>query len=87
MNKLINFLPSIYIGIAKNQTIAQRLEQHRNNFESKKKGTFGGRVAKYVKDWSYLEFNSIDIIPGNNNDLEVVEKIIHRLTKPVYSKR
>lgn len=87
LNMLTLALPPLYIGITVDQTLKQRYRQHRRDFETKRQGCFGGRVAAVGLAWDDLDFSAITLPTGlaERQIVEFAESMLHAFTKPLFS--
>lgn len=89
--KLLNLvtlaLPPLYVGITVDQTLSARYKQHRLDFETKRAGSFGGRITQTGIRWTDLDFSAICLSTSmmDSNNMRFAEYILHSLGKPLYS--
>lgn len=80
----------IYIGQAKQQTLKTRYDQHKQNFENQKPGTFGGRVSAAGLDWDDLTHVWVTVDPyltENNSVMNFLERSLLLTCNPPMSIR
>lgn len=80
-------MPPLYVGVAIDQTLKQRYEQHWNNYLSKRSGCFGGRLREMRVEWSELSYYAVEIPTGfiEKNAINLCEEIVQALSKPILS--
>jgi hypothetical protein len=84
------YLPPLYVGIAVKQSLQDRYNQHRRDFEAgPSNDTFGGRLADAGLDWSDLLFSAIPShrLRLSGNSTHALEKYIHYLSRPRLGRR
>ena len=81
---LATFLPPIYVGIARKQSIQERYDQHKSNHGLMKEGTFGGRLAKFGFQWSDVVFSCAPrgLLKMDDSTFKVLESYIHYFVRP-----
>jgi len=80
-------IPPLYVGITIDQSLSQRFAQHQNDYIARKGDNFGFRLYKSGIDWDQVQFSAISL-PNEvvrADLLELVEGVLHTLTKPVLS--
>lgn len=80
-------IPPLYVGIALDQTLSHRYDQHFRDYLQRSPKCFGGRLAAQGLDWEETTFTAIKlpIDVANSELVNLVEDIIHGLTKPIFS--
>lgn len=85
------FAQPIYVGIALEQTLRDRYEQHRRDHssDSSDMNTFGGRLQSQGFAWSDVVFGCMatESRPLERGTMRFLEKYFQALTRPVFSKR
>jgi len=84
---ITKIIPPLYVGIALEQTLKDRYEQHWNNYLSKKENGFGGRLSKSGLGWDDLSYSAIEIPTGiiQKDLVEVCEDLFQGFSKPIFS--
>lgn len=84
---LSTVFPPLYIGIAIDQTLSSRYDQHWNNYNNGKKGCFSSRLIESGIDWSDVSYMAVKIPTElvNEEMIGFCEDLIHGLTKPIFS--
>ena len=90
--RVVDYMPlfcqPIYVGITKNQTLYDRYQQHRIDYESDStRSTFGSRLREAGFDWDEVLFACIKIDIGDKSAdvLRVLERHLQALSKPILS--
>ena len=85
------FAQPVYVGITLNQTLADRYEQHRQDYmlEPSDSGTFGGRLRLNGFDWESIAFGCMPVEESelSGASLDFLERYFQALACPVLSIR
>lgn len=83
-------MPPLYIGIAKQQTLKTRYQQHRLDYlrNPKDASTFGSRLRNSKVVWEDLSFiyRATSGAEVSSQNLLAAESVLHLLVRPVLSK-
>ena len=75
------------MGIALEQTLKERYEQHWYDVLNNKSNSFGGRVSKCGLLWDDLSYSAIEIPTGivQKDLISVCEDLLQGFSKPIFS--
>jgi hypothetical protein len=79
----------LYCGMTINQGLKSRWGQHKQDFETERVGTFGGRLREVNLDWTDLIFGCVPMtLPGENREsIRKLERHLMFLCEPTLSIR
>ena len=77
----------MYVGIALDQTLKNRYNQHWNAFLNKKEGCLGGRISDSGLIWDDISYSAIEIPTGiiQKEMISICEDILQGFSKPLFS--
>jgi len=89
LRTLLPLLPPLYIGLAEDQSLQERLHQHqRGILKDEGKNTFGARARALGFAWT--DFHAVWLAADNLAELKslrVLEKLLHAIIHPPLSER
>lgn len=80
------FSTPIYVGMTSEQTLHDRIRQHRENYERRSPSTFGGRLALARVPWERIRVatHAAPLRTHSKEALSAVEGLLHQFSSPLF---